>query len=176
MELQPAASSPPQTGGAPSSGGGPARPQEGSIGRRRERRRAPPGHRAAHRIRPQVWRFSSRATWSGERACAPPEGERDAFGAAAFSDSISSQAALIFLGGANLAAALYEYGLAQLTRAFPRRWSLRRTPRQNRCDGTVRIQLSQGEVVEVVEALESAIGPAAIGAAAVGTARTAATA
>lgn len=40
----------------------------------------------------------------------------------------------------------------------------------------MRIQLSQGEVVEVVEALESAIGPAAIGAAAVGTARTAATA
>jgi hypothetical protein len=41
-----------------------------------------------------------------------------AFGAAVFSDSITSNEALIFLGGTNLAAALYEYGLAQLTRAF----------------------------------------------------------
>jgi hypothetical protein len=41
-----------------------------------------------------------------------------AFGAAVFSDSITSNEALIFLGGANLAAAVYEYGLARLTRAF----------------------------------------------------------
>lgn len=37
-----------------------------------------------------------------------------AFGAAVFSDSISSNDALIFLGGANLGAAGYEYGLARL--------------------------------------------------------------
>jgi hypothetical protein len=38
-----------------------------------------------------------------------------AVGAAVFSDSISSHEALIFLGGTNLGAALYEYGLARLT-------------------------------------------------------------
>jgi hypothetical protein len=37
-----------------------------------------------------------------------------AFGAAVLSDSISSNEALIFLGGANLGAAGYEYGLARL--------------------------------------------------------------
>jgi hypothetical protein len=44
-----------------------------------------------------------------------------AFGTAAFSDSITADEALVFLGGANVAAALYEYGLARLTRAFLRR-------------------------------------------------------
>lgn len=41
-----------------------------------------------------------------------------AFGAAVLSDSISANDALIFLGGANLGAAAYEYGLAGLTRAI----------------------------------------------------------
>jgi hypothetical protein len=41
-----------------------------------------------------------------------------AFGAAIAADSVSANDALIFLGGANLGAALYEYGLARLTRAF----------------------------------------------------------
>ena len=41
-----------------------------------------------------------------------------AFGAAVLSDSVSSNDALIFLAGANLGAAAYEYGLARLTRAF----------------------------------------------------------
>jgi hypothetical protein len=44
-----------------------------------------------------------------------------ALAAAAFSNSITSTEALIFLGGTNLGAALYEYGLARLTRAFLRR-------------------------------------------------------
>ena len=44
-----------------------------------------------------------------------------AFGAALVSDSISSGDAIVFLGGANLGAAAYEYGLAGLTRAFLRR-------------------------------------------------------
>jgi len=43
-----------------------------------------------------------------------------AFGAALLSDSVSSSEALIFLGGANLGAAGYEYGLARLVRAFLR--------------------------------------------------------
>ena len=37
-----------------------------------------------------------------------------AFGAAAFSDTVTSTDALAFLAGANLAAALYEYGLARI--------------------------------------------------------------
>ena len=44
-----------------------------------------------------------------------------AFGAAIVSDSVSSGDAIVFLGGANLGAAAYEYGLAGLTRAFLRR-------------------------------------------------------
>ena len=43
-----------------------------------------------------------------------------AFGAALVSDSVSSNDALIFLAGANLGAAGYEYGLALVTRAFLR--------------------------------------------------------
>jgi hypothetical protein len=43
-----------------------------------------------------------------------------ALGAAVLSDSVSSNDALIFLGGANLGAAAYEYGLAHATRAFMR--------------------------------------------------------
>jgi hypothetical protein len=44
-----------------------------------------------------------------------------AFGAAVLSDSITSNEALLFLAGANVGAALYEYGLARLTEAFLRR-------------------------------------------------------
>jgi hypothetical protein len=44
-----------------------------------------------------------------------------AFGAAVLTDTISSNDALIFLAGANLGAAAYEYGLARVTRAFLRR-------------------------------------------------------
>jgi hypothetical protein len=44
-----------------------------------------------------------------------------AFGAALLSDSVSANDALIFLGGANLGAAVYEYGLARIVRALLRR-------------------------------------------------------
>ncbi|MEU8234225.1 hypothetical protein AB0C12_31955 [Actinoplanes sp. NPDC048967] len=44
-----------------------------------------------------------------------------AFGAAALTDSITSGQALVFLIGANLGAALYEYLLARATGAFIRR-------------------------------------------------------
>jgi hypothetical protein len=40
------------------------------------------------------------------------------FGAAVLTDAVSSTEALIFLAGANLGAAAYEYGLARLTRGF----------------------------------------------------------
>jgi hypothetical protein len=60
-----------------------------------------------------------------------------ALGAALFSDSIGSHEALIFLGGTNLGAALYEYGLARLT-AVLLRYRRRRSTAQstpNRIDG-----------------------------------------
>jgi len=41
-----------------------------------------------------------------------------AFGAVFLTDSVSSNEAMVFLGGANLGAAGYEYGLAGATRAF----------------------------------------------------------
>lgn len=41
-----------------------------------------------------------------------------AFGAVLFIDSVSTIDAIVFLGGANLGAAIYEYGLARLVRAF----------------------------------------------------------
>ena len=44
-----------------------------------------------------------------------------AFGAALVSPSVSSGDAIVFLAGANLGAAVYEYGLARLTQAFLRR-------------------------------------------------------
>lgn len=44
-----------------------------------------------------------------------------AFGAAVFTDSITADEALIFLGGANVGAALYEYVLARLTKVVVRR-------------------------------------------------------
>jgi hypothetical protein len=43
-----------------------------------------------------------------------------AFGAALLSDSVSSNDALVFLAGANLGAAAYEYALGRLTRLFLR--------------------------------------------------------
>jgi hypothetical protein len=53
-----------------------------------------------------------------------------AFGAAALTNSVSSNDALIFLAGANLGAAAYEYVLARLTRRLLRRGRVaRRGPR-----------------------------------------------
>ncbi len=45
-----------------------------------------------------------------------------AFGVALLTDSVSTNDALIFLGGANLGAGAYEYGLARTTRSVLHRW------------------------------------------------------
>jgi len=44
-----------------------------------------------------------------------------AFGTAVATESVSADDALVFLGGANLGAAAYEYGLSRLTLSFLRR-------------------------------------------------------
>ena len=51
-----------------------------------------------------------------------------AFGAVVLSDTVDSSDALVFLGGANVGAAVYEYGLARLTRSFLDGRSRRRSP------------------------------------------------
>lgn len=60
-----------------------------------------------------------------------------AVSAAVVTDSISSNEALVFLGGTNLGAALYEYGLAHLTAVLVRR-SRRSTAGGASCSPTSR--------------------------------------
>jgi hypothetical protein len=52
-----------------------------------------------------------------------------AFGAAVLTDTVTGPDALVFLVGANLGAALYEYGLARLTGSFLKVRGRRRPPR-----------------------------------------------
>jgi hypothetical protein len=52
-----------------------------------------------------------------------------ASGIALASDSVSTADAIVFLAGANLGAALYEYGLSRATRSFLRRRTPAATPR-----------------------------------------------
>jgi hypothetical protein len=70
-------------------------------------------------------RLAAAAGYAGTQVAAEVPYYVGAFGAATVSDAITADEAVIFLAGANLAAALYEYGLARLTRAF-----LRRRPRR----------------------------------------------
>ncbi len=72
-------------------------------------------------------RFAAAAGYAGTEVVKELPYYVGAVGAAVLSDSISSDEALVFLGGANLGAAAYELGLARFTRAFLRR----RVPRQS---------------------------------------------
>jgi hypothetical protein len=56
-----------------------------------------------------------------------------AFGTALLSETLTSTDAIVFIAGTNLGAALYEYGLARLTRTGLRR----RSQRTFRREGTV---------------------------------------
>ena len=63
-------------------------------------------------------RLAAAAGYAGTQVAAEVPYYAGAFGAAAFSDAITTNEAVVFLAGANLAAALYEYGLGRLTQAF----------------------------------------------------------
>lgn len=63
-------------------------------------------------------RIASAAGYAGTELAKEAPYYAGAFGTALLSDSVSSTDALIFLAGANLGAAAYEYGLARMTRAF----------------------------------------------------------
>jgi hypothetical protein len=62
-------------------------------------------------------RIASAAGYVGTELAKEAPYYAGAFGAVILSDSVSSSDAIIFLGGANLGAAGYEYGLARLTRS-----------------------------------------------------------
>ncbi|SNY38716.1 NNMT/PNMT/TEMT family protein [Paractinoplanes atraurantiacus] len=70
----------------------------------------------------RVARLAAAAGYAGTQVAGEAIYYAGAFGAAAFSDSVTSTEALGFLAGANLAAALYEYGLARITTGLLRRW------------------------------------------------------
>ena len=63
-------------------------------------------------------RIASAVGYVGTEAAKEAPYYAGAFGAALLSDSVSSNDALIFLGGANLGAAAYEYGIAHVIRAL----------------------------------------------------------
>ena len=63
-------------------------------------------------------RFAAAVGYTGTELAKEAPYYAGAFGAALFTDSITANDAIIFLGGANLGAAVYEYGLARLVRAF----------------------------------------------------------
>jgi hypothetical protein len=68
--------------------------------------------------RPRARRVAAAAGYVGTELAKEVPYYVGAFGAAVLTDSVSSDDALIFLAGANLGAAAYEYGLARLTRAY----------------------------------------------------------
>jgi hypothetical protein len=63
-------------------------------------------------------RFAAAVGYTGTELAKEAPYYAGAFGAVLFTDSVSADDAIIFLGGANLGAAVYEYGLARLVRAF----------------------------------------------------------
>ena len=77
---------------------------------------------------PRTRRIAAAAGYVGTELLKEAPYYAGAFGTVLFTDSVSSTDALIFLGGANLAAAAYEYGLARGTRVFLRLRSAGRRP------------------------------------------------
>lgn len=66
----------------------------------------------------RIQRFAASTGYTGTELAKEAPYYAGAFGAVLFTDSVSANDAIIFLGGANLGAAVYEYGLARLVRAF----------------------------------------------------------
>jgi hypothetical protein len=67
---------------------------------------------------PRARRIAAAAGYVGTELAKEVPYYAGAFGAAVLTDTVSSNDALVFLAGANLGAAAYEYGLGRLTRAF----------------------------------------------------------
>ena len=79
---------------------------------------------------PRARRFAAAAGYVGTELIKEVPYYVGAFGAVILTDVVSAQDALVFLIGANLGAAAYEYGLSWLTRALlARRYAIDRDPR-----------------------------------------------
>ena len=76
------------------------------------------GFDLARRRSPRVRRFAAGAGYVLTELVKEAPYYSGAFGAALATDSVSANDALVFLGGANLGAGLYEYGLARATTAL----------------------------------------------------------
>jgi hypothetical protein len=76
------------------------------------------GYDIARGARPAVHRLAAHAGYVVTEVGKEIPYYAGAFGAVIFTDSVSATDAVIFLGGANMGAAIYEYGLARLVRAF----------------------------------------------------------
>ncbi|MFN0194123.1 MAG: guanitoxin biosynthesis pre-guanitoxin forming N-methyltransferase GntF [Aestuariivirga sp.] len=66
-------------------------------------------------------KFAAGAGYTGTELAKEAPYYFGAFGAAVLTDTVSAPDAIVFLGGANLGAAIYEYGLARIVREFLRR-------------------------------------------------------
>ncbi|GAA3218914.1 guanitoxin biosynthesis pre-guanitoxin forming N-methyltransferase GntF [Dactylosporangium siamense] len=74
-----------------------------------------------HTTSPRAVRLAAAAGYTVTEVAKEVPYYAGAFGAAVLTDSVTATGALVFLAGANLGAAGYEYGLARLTTAFLRR-------------------------------------------------------
>ena len=74
-----------------------------------------------HSTSPRAARLAAAAGYTATEVAKEVPYYAGAFGAAVLTDSVTATGALLFLAGANLGAAGYEYGLARLTTAFLRR-------------------------------------------------------
>lgn len=72
----------------------------------------------ARRARPSVQRFAAHAGYVAIEIGKEVPYYMGAFTAVILTDSVTAKDAIIFLGGSNLGAAFYEYGLARLVRRF----------------------------------------------------------
>jgi len=79
------------------------------------------GFDLARRRGPRVQRFAAGAGYVLAELAKEAPYYSGAFGAVLVTDSVSTNDALVFLGGANLGAAVYEYGLGRVTNAMLRR-------------------------------------------------------
>lgn len=74
-----------------------------------------------HSTSPRAARVAAAAGYTATEVAKEVPYYAGAFGAAALTDPVTATGAVLFLTGANLGAAGYEYGLARLTRIFLRR-------------------------------------------------------
>ena len=79
------------------------------------------GFDLARRRGPRVQRLAAGAGYVVTELAKEAPYYTGAFGAVLVTDSVSANDALVFLGGANLGAGAYEYGLARATNALLRR-------------------------------------------------------